>query len=176
MTPNYYNDLRAKTEEIRLKAERVFGRQFRAPKLEFSLKGRTAGRAFYSEYKINYNFQLYRENYDHFLENVVVHEFCHLAAREMHGNIKSHGPEWKKTMIQMGARPDRCHQYETKNVRQRGSHTYFCNCKEHTISTTIHNRILKGQTRTCRECKAILRKTREVITIGARKPLAWAVY
>jgi predicted SprT family Zn-dependent metalloprotease len=87
------------------------------PKVLFSLKGTTAGRAFYHEHTIKFNPTLLRENPDTFLEQTTGHEVSHLVAFRLNNEkIDPHGREWRVVMLKMGLPPNRCHNYDTSRV------------------------------------------------------------
>lgn len=89
------------------------------PKLrvEFTLKGRTAGLACITEGFIKYNPTLLRENTDDFLQRTPPHEVCHFAAYAKHGfGIKAHGEEWKSMMWALGVENSRCHSFDCSRV------------------------------------------------------------
>jgi SprT protein len=95
------------------------------PVIEFSLKGTTAGRAWWPANKIQFSPTLLRENPDTFLQQTVGHEVGHLAAHLRHRNerIDPHGDEWRNVMWTMGLPATRCHNYDTSNVPTRAGRT-----------------------------------------------------
>lgn len=72
-----------------------------------------------------------------------------------------HGSDWKSMMVFFGVDPDRCHDYDydCSKVRTRTIQkwwVYTCKCQIHMVSTVIHNRIRKGQERSCCRCESDL--------------------
>jgi len=122
--------------------EQYFNRRFFRPKIDFSLRGRTAGRAFHFQNLIKLNAKILVENGDKFIADTPGHEAAHIIARYVFGNcIRPHGNEWAKVMAVINQPATRCHNFEvkTKNV-------YICNCPErkHYVSTRMHNNVLRG--------------------------------
>jgi SprT protein len=66
-----------------------------------------------------------------------------------------HGREWRQIMTIMGVDPKRCHSYTVEKVRRVAKdYIYKCSCKEHKISSILHNRMVKGgKFYTCNRCK-----------------------
>jgi len=139
--------------------EAMYSKTFTRPTITFDLTGRVAGMAFYYRNKIRLNLQLLIENGENFINDTPAHEAAHLIAFALHGiNIKPHGSEWRKVMLDIGQTPNRCHDFKTTPARIHKKHIYFCACGEHKVSTTIHNRILiRGRKYICRKCGAYLK-------------------
>ena len=142
------NRVEAKVHETYLRAQALYGRSFKKPSIEYNIWGRTAGLAYHAKNRIRLNPVLLRENAIDFVGQIVPHEIAHLLTRAMHGtSVKSHGPDWKSVMLDLGLQPRRCHNYHVKNttMRQQRSYPYLCHCCEHSVSQTIHNRICRGR-------------------------------
>lgn len=102
------------------KCNKTFGLNMPAFRVEFSLKGTTAGMAYIGQKVIKYNPTLLRENPEAFLARTVGHEVVHHAAYAKYGNeISGHGEEWKRMMRKLGLPDTRCHSYDTSNVPTR---------------------------------------------------------
>jgi predicted SprT family Zn-dependent metalloprotease len=99
-------------------ANKKLGIAIPMPKVLFSLKGRTAGRAHTGDNLIEFSPTLLRENADDFLVKTTGHEVAHLIARIQHRGkqIKSHGKEWMRVMWAFSLPATRCHSYDTSNV------------------------------------------------------------
>jgi SprT protein len=84
------------------------------PRILFSIKGRTAGRAWIGRNTIEFNPTLIRLNPNEFLERTPGHEVAHLAAHAKYPSraIKAHGAEWRNVMWGFGLPAERCHNYE----------------------------------------------------------------
>lgn len=129
--------------------ERFPDKAMTMPFISFNLKGATAGKANYMQYRINLNPVLLIENEYDFIKNTVAHEFAHLVA-DHHTNqlAKSHGKEWKFFMRFFGVEPSTYHNYTVP-----GRIKYKCDCMTHQLSKRIHNKILRGATYNCNKCK-----------------------
>ena len=53
----------------------------------------------------------------------------------------------------------RCHNYDVSNARTRtqSRHFYRCDCRAHSISQVMHNRIRRGGIYSCRRCGTAIR-------------------
>ena len=129
-------------------AEDLYDRKFEFPTVKYNKRGRTAGTACSSTYTIDINSVLLMENLDTFIDGrdgrgTVTHEFAHLVdaivnpqtRNRGYGRKRSiHGPTWARIMRQFGAKPSRCHSYDTTNsrVKKRGAKagtiTVKCSC------------------------------------------------
>lgn len=104
-----------------VQCHRLVSTTMASPTVSFDLRGTTAGQAFPGKNHIRLNGQLLNDNTDDFIEQVVGHEWAHLAAIHLHGQkIRSHGPEWKRVMQSLSLDPARCHTYATKKARTVG--------------------------------------------------------
>lgn len=110
--------------------------------------------------EIRYNLAMARQQPKDFIAETVPHEVAHLVAWLLFGDrIKPHGPQWQSVMRYLGvAEPKRCHQFELAAParRQRRWH-YRCDCREHQLSSTRHNRARRGQVYVCATCGKPLR-------------------
>ena len=92
---------------------------------------------------------------------VVAHEVAHLITIACHGRTPPHGAEWRAVMRHLGiSDPQRCHRYavEESGLRRQRRWAYVCDCREHQLSTTRHNRIWRDQAEyLCRCCGSRLR-------------------
>ena len=140
-------------EEVYLIAEKAYGTSFVRPFINFKLKGARAGIAYPLRNEIKLNKDLLLQNGESFILDTPGHEAAHLLARTLYGPfIRSHGPEWQKVMITIGQEPKRCHAFKVIT-----NHKYVCKCSEYFLSTTRHNRYLKGHSRYhCTKCKSQL--------------------
>jgi len=135
--------------------EQYFNRRFFRPKIDFSLRGRTAGRACHFQNLIKLNAKLLVDYGEQFISDTPGHEAAHIIARYVFGNyIRPHGNEWAKVMQVINQPATRCHNFDfkTKNV-------YSCKCvdRKHYLSTRMHNNFLRGtRVLTCTLCSGKL--------------------
>lgn len=124
--------------------------------LVFFNKSRTGGYVWPSRYgnRVFLNWNLFKENTEDYLRQTIPHEVAHIFQRAISNTDRSHGPIWKSLMRKIGLQPQRCHNYDTTTAARYEMFTYICNCQKHRVSKVIHNKMLKGQTRTCRRCKS----------------------
>lgn len=99
-------------------ANNKLGLHMEYPRVEFSLRGTTAGRAWYGKNLIQFSPILLLENPDTFIRQTAGHEVGHLMAHARHRGqqIDPHGREWRNVMWTMGLPATRCHNYDTSNV------------------------------------------------------------
>lgn len=154
-----------------------------AVKTLFDLTGACAGRAQYHyltqteiiptapfthKFIIRYNFCLLQQNSASFLQRTVPHEVAHILASAAYGRpAKGHGHYWRHVMQLLGIpSATRCHSYSTAHVKRNRQRQwlYTCDCPEgHPVSTTLHNKMLRGQTRRCTTCKSLITFTGQEI-------------
>ena len=129
------------------------GFSIRAPKVRFDLTGRAAGTAsvFHDEYEVNFNMEIAENpaNTEEYIRQTVAHEIAHILVWVNYPHkTQPHGREWRNIMIMFGLVPNRTHRYDmsTVKVRRQKKHLHVCSgCgAEFMLSTTRHNRILKG--------------------------------
>lgn len=121
---------------------------------------RLGGQAHYSKFRIRLNPAFLNKYQDEYMQTVI-HEVVHLGVYHVyfvHGNkrVSAHGPEWKRMMVRVGARPDRCHNYEAEvgQGRQKTKYAYKCSkCSEPIpVGPVIHAKLQKGVKYTPRCC------------------------
>jgi SprT protein len=124
----------------------------RAPDVSLNLRGVCAGRAAYST--IWYNPAIASANLEKFITRTVPHEVAHIVDRRLNGS-SSHGPRWKKIMGDFGVPATRCHSYSNGVVKTRElkRFDYRCECRNHSVTSIVHNRMVRGQRRWCKICK-----------------------
>ena len=138
--------------EVFANAHKMYGMDFTLPTITFKLKGRRGGYAMAYKNLIAINNDMLHQNGDAFIKDVPGHEAAHIIARKLYPYAyDSHGAEWATVMRNVAYQePTRCHNFPviTKNE-------YFCKCTDTIyVSTTIHNRILKGKTYSCKKCRS----------------------
>ncbi len=105
-----------------------------------------------------------KEYGDDYINTTVVHEFAHLAVHYILGyKAKPHGREWKWMMRFLEAPPNRCSDYNIQAVIENTSmkvrrkvarpYLYRCGCREHQLTSNIHNKMVRGQRRSCLKCR-----------------------
>lgn len=101
------------------------------------------------------------------LEEIIVHEMCHLAVARRFPYARAHGQKWQKLMAQMGYVPKRCHEIpvEKRNAHRRWQ--AYCPCQTHSITTVLYNRLRKGARYQCVKCRKLLLLKPYVITVSA---------
>lgn len=129
----------------------------------FNLRGLSAGM-----YSVKGRERLIRYNPHHFakyfqlnLTETVPHEVAHYIADILYGlnRIRPHGEEWQAIMRRFGVEPKVSCDYDMTGipVRQTRTHTYYCTCNTHQLSSYRHKRIQQGKARYyCLSCKGEL--------------------
>lgn len=144
-------------------AEILFGVKIN-PAVKFDLKGTTAGQAVFKkgEYYLRFNLGALQVEggWDHLYNDTVPHEVAHLVQR-LHPDWPksrkanpSHGIYWRRVMKAFQVEANRCHSLPLPKARQQRKWAYTCACMTHEVSTTLHNKMVKGQIRICELCKA----------------------
>lgn len=155
-----------KVEECFQIAEKFYNRSFSRPKnIFFKRNGAVGGHCNYSKSELMFQLdfaEAYSENY---LKQIVPHEVAHWIDWELYGwskvngRVIHHGKSWKFIMRRVyGLDPERCHSYDPQHTKTKARtrqtrYPYKCGCRKHSISQTIHNRILGGKSYYCKFCK-----------------------
>jgi SprT protein len=152
--------------EAEQRARNFYGIKLPDAVIDFSLRGRCAGQVRVDRNGatcLRINQQLLAENFDDFLKHTIPHEVAHLVvnwhARKKRQQPRPHGPEWQVVMRQcFGLEARRCHSYQTTPARVvPRAFLYTCNCREHRLTSIIHNRISRSDQALCRSCKEPLK-------------------
>lgn len=157
--------------EVTVRQAEACARDFYAIKLpsaviDFSLRGRCAGQAqvkHNGQTCLRINQQLLVENHRDYLSQTIPHEVSHLVvnwqARGKHRKPRPHGPEWQTVMQEcFGLEPLRCHNYQTTPARiVPRPFLYCCNCREHLLTSIMHNRISRSYQAFCKACRTPLK-------------------
>lgn len=147
-------------------ARRFYGLDLPEAIIDFSLRGRCAGQACVEHNgrtKLRINLQLLADNLDDFLRQTVPHEVAHLVvywqARKGRTKLPPHGTEWRVVMQNcFGLEPKRCHNYQTTPARVvPRPFLYNCSCRQHHLTSIMHNRISRQSHALCRSCKTPLK-------------------
>ena len=133
--------------------------------IDFSLKGGCAGQAIHKKIsgqpvKLRFNLDIAERNLNIFLNRTCGHEIAHLLQFMKNPNSKPHGHEWDFfCKVLTGSTMPRCHSYDTTGLKRTKTvkrYQYSCGCRNHQISTTIHNRIMGGRKYFCKNCKELI--------------------
>lgn len=151
------------------RAVKLFSIKNKPVDIVFDLKGRSAGmykvsrRHLFGQYKreIRYNSYVFSKYYDDNYNNTIPHEVAHYVSDTIYGlkNIKPHGKEWKAIMQAFDADARVTANYDLSGIplKKQSLHTYQCSCRQHQLSSTRHNRIIKQRYQYfCNDCKQSL--------------------
>jgi SprT protein len=166
LTPRQQARLVELTEHWLTRAQELGSRKLAPVELRFDLRGRSA-----VQYRthphpiIRYNAEMAAAQFQAFCQRTPPHEVAHHLVAQLHGSrrVKPHGPEWQWVMESFGLEPSRCHDYDLEQVqvRRQRRFRYRCGCREHELSATRHNRILRGQQHyLCRSCGEALEQVK----------------
>ena len=151
-------------------AKEQLGYRHPMPTITMDVRGCAAGYANSIDNTIRLNPILFRDNQDAFVSRTIPHELAHIVANRLYGvdrtktgKRRSHGPRWKQVMETFGCDSSRCHSYDVENARARKRSpqkrwAYRCRCQIMHLSTTRHNKIMRGTTYSCRKCGGHLRR------------------
>lgn len=156
--------IRFETETAIRKAQEVFGITLPRIPVRMNLKGQCAGQFWPMKY-FRFNVELLSLNPKE-IRSTCWHEVGHYVTRFIYGHsylgkkVQPHGKEWKSVMRSLGQEPERCHNMDVSKtiVRKQKRHEYICKCKTFKLTTTRHNKILKGKLYRCKVCGETLRK------------------
>ena len=130
--------------------------------IDFSLRGRCAGQAIIEQTGatcLRINLQLLRENLEDYLVQTIPHEVSHLVvnwqARKKRLKPRPHGTEWQAIMRDcFGLEAIRCHSYKTTPARVvPRPFLYACSCREHRLTSIMHNKIGLSYQALCKACR-----------------------
>ena len=133
------------------------------PEIGFFSKSGIAGKAWYTEHRVEFNEILALENKETFI-TTIAHELAHLITFQIYPNAKqAHGPEFKSVMEALGYDPRTYHTYDVSSVSARRVKTryqYICTVcgKEYEIAKPTHTKIQAVGGYTCK-CKAPIKFT-----------------
>jgi len=125
---------------------------------------------------IRYNPLIAAQAFADFIARTVPHEVAHYVVDNLFAGkrVKPHGIEWQSLMQAFGLEPSVCHRYDLTEVpvRKQRRYAYLCDCRQHQLSATRHNRIQRrGTNYLCSQCGTELKPDKEplpatAITIG----------
>lgn len=162
----------ALTENYIDRAARQFARTIGTIPIYFDLSGTTAGMFVVKEEGpcIRYNPWIFAKYYQENLQGTVPHEVAHYIVWVLYGNkrgIKPHGREWQEVMELFNADTTVTCNFDFSGVPQKRQRrfVYYCQCRIHELSTTVHNRIQKRRYQyICQYCHATLKKKRKKVS------------
>ncbi|WP_192035283.1 SprT-like domain-containing protein [Halomonas sp. YLGW01] len=128
------------------------------PQVWLDLRGKSAGQAHFGRGGLRFNAQLYAENRQAFLVEVVPHEMAHWLVWHLDEGprLRPHGREWQTVMRQLfGLEPSTTHRFDVARVSP-APYRYACGCQEHFFSVRRHRRAVRGQAYRCRQCAQTL--------------------
>ena len=148
-------------------AEKIFARGFQRIPIHFDLRGRAAGmfKVDGTRRWVRFNPWIFSKYYKENLGETVPHEIAHYIVHEVWGpgsrrrRIRPHGEEWRSVMAAFGVQGEVTFDLDLEGIPQRrqATHSYRCDCRVHQVSTTRHNRVLRGVGRYhCRRCDGML--------------------
>jgi SprT protein len=165
----------SETERYIVKASEMLDYQFSSIPVEFDLCGTTAGmfKMLGKRHWIRYNPWIFAKYYTENLRDTVPHEVAHYITHHLYERqrIKPHGPEWQAIMAGFDANPGVTFNLDLTGIPQRRqrSHPYVCGCQTHEVSSTRHNRMVRGKSSyQCRSCHGDLVYASQ--TSARRKP------
>lgn len=146
------------------RASAVTGIELAPVPVAFDLAGRSAGQfsGRGESCLIRYNPWIFARYFEENLRATVPHEVAHYAVYRVHGGrrVRPHGPQWQAIMRALGAEPTVTFDLDISGLprRRQRRHRYHCGCREHSLSSTRHNRVSAGRARyACLACRGELR-------------------
>lgn len=153
-------------------AAELFGIKIKPLEISFNLKGRAAGMyrvkhhkgRFFSGHQtreIRYNTYIFSKYFEDNFTTTIPHEVAHYISDVVYGlkNIKPHGKEWKQIMQLFDADASVRANYDLAGipVKKQTYFTYYCDCREHQLTSIRHNKIKKHRYQyLCNLCKQVL--------------------
>ncbi len=174
LTPEQESVLYQQTEYWLTRAETLFACEFPEIPVLLNLKGSAAGQYRGGQQPcIRYNRLIAAQALDDFVARTVPHEVAHYVVDRCFTSkrIKPHGMEWQNIMRAFGLEPSVCHRYDLSGVpvRRQRQYAYICDCREHQLSATRHNRVQhRGTSYLCSHCGSPLRSAIDEAEIRPR--------
>ncbi len=152
-------------------ATELYNLKYKKVDITFDLKGRSVGmyrikhrrQRFFlqQEREIRYNPFIFAKFYEDNFTTTIPHEVAHFITDIIYGlkNIKPHGKEWKAVMHDFDADASVTANYDLSGIplKKQSKFTYVCECREHQLSTTRHNKIRNRRFQYyCKNCKQLL--------------------
>ena len=153
----------ARAEHYIERAEGLFERDFVRIPVLFDLRGTTAGmyKIQGTRVQIRFNPWIFAKYFDVNLRDTVPHEVAHYIVHAVYGDrrVRPHGWQWRDLMQSFGADPEVTFDMNLEGIPQRRqrTHWYRCDCRDHEISATRHNRVQRQRGQyLCRFCNGLL--------------------
>lgn len=155
-------------------ANKKLGILYPYPKVQFDLKGTTAGEAYSVSNRIRYNLGIAISNWNDFIGTTVPHEVAHLVADFYFKYRCNHGPDWQYVMKEVyGLEPIRCHKYDVSEhyTRKVVRYQYRCDCSEPCkVGPKYHKKLQSGMVSIrCIRCKKVLTRNDHYDTVVFNK-------
>lgn len=166
LTPQQKSMLHQQTGHWLSKARTLVKHELPDVPVLLNLKGSAAGQYRGGEQPcIRYNRLIAAQTFDNFIARTVPHEVAHYVVDRCFAGkrVKPHGIEWQNVMRSFGLEPSVCHRYDLSRVpvRKQRRYAYVCDCREHQLSATRHNRVqYRGTNYLCSKCGSKLRAIR----------------
>lgn len=169
LSPSQQQKVIDKTDFYIDQANQLLNLQLPVVPVKFDLRGKSSGMFVYqrsgrhSQHWIRYNPIIFSHYFDHALQHTVGHEVAHYVAYAISqgSKIKPHGKEWREIMALFRLPAEVTSRYDISGLplRQQRRHRYRCACREHELTTTRHNKILRGSAvYSCQLCRQPLRQ------------------
>jgi SprT protein len=118
--------------------------------------GMIGGTACFETSTITLNTQLFLENVDEYMMQIIPHEAAHLIADIKYPDQRHivHGKAWKSIMHKLGCEPLIHHNLDTSSIAHTDTFRYSCSCDSRffNLSKLLHKRINSGSVRICPIC------------------------
>ena len=115
-----------------------------------------AGRAHYTDQRIEINEDLLERYPEPMLRETIAHELAHLITQRVHGRrARAHGSEWQQMRRDwFNVEPERTHHFDMTgiDVRRQQRFRYRCECQEHELTSVRHKRARRGTEYRCVHC------------------------
>lgn len=138
------------------KADAFFNNRFKRASCNFKQRGRAAGTAHLQKNEIRFNYFMYQQDPNRFIDTVIPHEVAHIIVFQIYGStVKPHGKEWQAVMMKVyGIKPDRTHTFDTPPPKE--IYQYHCECQQHDFTKRRHTRAQGGVQYICKNCNSKL--------------------
>ena len=152
-------EVREATSHCIDQASALYGREFAPVPVDFDLSGRCAGmyQVRGSARRIRFNPWLFAKYYQDSVTDTVIHEVAHYIVDSLYGlkQVKPHGHEWKKIMVDLGGIPKATGRYGLAGIptRQYQRFAYTCGCRTHQLTIMRHRKITQQRAKyLCQYC------------------------